>query len=86
MSLSKKLANLRKKPQRVRERILIVAMAIIAPVLIFVWIATFSAPTAGQGSTTDTIRSAFTQAFGNPYYKNLVEQPSGFGGADKKTQ
>ena len=39
--IHKKIHQLRQQPEHVRERILLVCMAILAPILFSVWIATF---------------------------------------------
>ncbi len=87
MSLSKKLAAIRKKPRRVRERYLLVAMAIVAPVLFIVWFVTFhyDASTSGTGffkSIGDNVSSSFT----SPVYKSTFGDTSFGGGTEQAPQ
>ena len=83
MSFSKKLHAIRNKPRRVRERYLLLAMIIVAPVLILIWLITFQydASTSGAGffkSIGENVSGSFT----NPVYKNTFGDTT-FGGGTK---
>jgi hypothetical protein len=74
MSLSTKLQELRKKPQHIRERYLLVAMAVIAPVLFTVWYATFKFEGPRGKTFVQGIVGGVQDAFDNPAYDETFKQ------------
>jgi hypothetical protein len=64
MSIHSKIAKLRQKPQHVRERILLVSIAVAAPILLTIWFATFSTGfrTSGNSFVKD-IFGGFSKTF-----------------------
>jgi len=77
MSLSKTIANIRKKPRRVRERILLFSIVIAIPVLFVVWYATFSYSASKNGqSIFKDMAGMVSTSFANPIYTSAFGDPS----------
>ncbi len=77
MSLAKHIAGIRKKPRRVRERILVVSMIVIAAGLIVVLYFTYKTePINMTGGFTSDIVGGITSSFSNPVYKDAFSTPS----------
>jgi hypothetical protein len=71
MSLSQKLAAIRQKPRRVRERYLIACMLVIAPILVVVWIITFRYDPATSGTNFfKSVGGSVSNSFSDPLYED----------------
>ena len=82
MSLSKKLDAIRKKPQRVRERYLLMSMAVLTPVVLTIWYASFRFETSTKAPFVGSIVKSIKGVFKNPEYEKTfgtgtLEQMSG---------
>ncbi len=76
MSFKAFIQKIRNKPQRVRERIVLVLVVVISPVLFIVWSLTFhSADTGNSGDFVKTIGSTISGTFSNPVYKDTFGSP-----------
>lgn len=77
MSLSKKLAALRKKPRNVRERILLVSMVIIAAILAVVWYLSYKIEPIdfSKGFARD-VMDGLSKSFNDPVYDDTFKTPS----------
>ena len=85
MSFSSKLASIRAKPRRVRERYLLVTMLAIAPILFVVWFLTYHY----DGTTSGTyffksIGSSVAKSFNDPVYDDTFGQSTFPNGATKQ--
>ncbi len=70
------IKHLRQKPQRVRERMVLVAVIVVSPILFIIWSLTAHYRDGANGPTTiDTVRNAITGTFGNPVYQDTFGTP-----------
>ncbi len=76
MSLSQKIKTLQQKPRRVRERILLVTLIIIAAGLIVVWYFTYKFEPKSASSFVKDIVSGVSNSFSNPEYDKTFGTPS----------
>ena len=71
MQLMSFIHSLRQKPKRVRERIVLLSVVAISPVIFFIWFFTAHYGDAGTGAgTVDTVKSVVSGTFGNPAYQD----------------
>lgn len=70
MATPKFVHNLRAKPIHVRERLLILSMAVVTPLLLTIWYAGFRVD-IGAGSTVTDIQNTFKQASTNPVTNSI---------------
>ena len=71
MLFKKTIEKIRQKPQHVRERILLVSMAVFIPIILTVWYATFQFESHSSGiSFFKGIGSTISNTLGSPTYKN----------------
>lgn len=77
MSLSEKLAAIRAKPRRVRERYVIVAMLILTPTLFLVWFLTYRYDSSTSGTSFfKSVGDSASASFNSPVYKNTFGDTS----------
>jgi len=77
MSLKKTIHKIRQKPQHVRERILLVTLAVAAPLLFTIWFATFQFnKPSGSSAFLGEIKGTVSNSFNNPLYKETFGTPS----------
>ena len=77
MSLSKKLHKIRQKPDHIKERILIVCMAIGVSIVLTVWVSTFNPSGLKLQDTSNFIKSTkdyFTNSQGTVFDSKTSEQ------------
>ena len=74
--LKKTISYIRQKPQHVRERILMLTMAVIAPALFTVWFATFHFKSNVSNSAISDLTSNISDSFNNPVYNTELVFPS----------
>ncbi len=84
-AISKKLRSIREKPQHVRERYLVLGMAILTPIVLTIWYATFRADSHSRsnfvnsvvGSVKGTINdSTYQKTFSVPTLEQLNSTPA----------
>ncbi len=77
MSLARKIAGIRHKPRRVRERILFVTLAVIAAGLVAVWYLTYHFdPIDGGSAFVKDIAGSVSKSFSDPAYQKTFGTPS----------
>lgn len=75
--MRKVIEHIRNKPLHIRERILILAMAVAAPVLITVWYASFSTqPQENRISTIEAVSGTIQSVTTNPEFAETFKSPS----------
>ncbi len=75
--MRKVIEHLRDKPLHIRERILILAMAVAAPVLITVWYVSFSSkPADDRISTIEAVSGTIQSVTTNPEFADTFQTPS----------
>jgi hypothetical protein len=76
MGIQKLVHNLRQKPQRVRERIVLVLFVVISPILFIVWSLTFQYTATGTSADLfKKVGATISGTFSNPLYKNTFGTP-----------
>ena len=83
--IHKTIHNLRQKPQHVRERILLVTIAVITPVLFTVWFATFRFKSNITNTSFKDVSGAITKSYNNPIYNTDLILPASLTPASPET-
>ncbi|MEI8130233.1 MAG: hypothetical protein WCG55_01885 [bacterium] len=84
-AISKKIHSIRQKPQHIRERYLVLAMAVLTPIVLTIWYATFRAESQTRigfvnsvvGNVKDTVNdTTYQKTFSVPSFEQLHGVPA----------
>ena len=75
-AIIKKIHAIRQKPQHVRERYLVLGMAIVTPFILTIWYMTFRMQNSNRAEVIKGVVGNVTNTLKDPSYKNMFSIPS----------